>query len=261
MNTAQRTIAESSRYDSFLYNTEQRPICPAHVKGLMESMSTWGFLPSKPIQVYKRQNKHVIIDGHHRFLAAKNLGIDILFVVEPQSHQNSISDGNFRQKKWVIADFVTTYANRGIPAYKELLEYLKLGIPITKAAGMLSGNAASQTTNGTLGKSLYNGTFEVKSREKIEKIAQFLREHGHENKAYHTNHFICSLELFMRFPDFDLERLTRRLANNPKMVCRMATLDQMLDQLEEVYNYHQQIKVPIAFNAREKKKAKFTVKP
>jgi len=63
----------------------------------------------------------------------------------------------------------------------------------------------------------------------------------------------------MRIEEFDFDRLRSKLANNPKTLVKMATTEQMLYQLEEIYNYHQSIKVSLAFMAKGKmysKKAK-----
>ncbi len=257
MKTAQNTIRETSVYTCFVYNSDQRPINSGHVKDLMSSMGTFGFLPSKPVQVYQDGKKFVIIDGHHRYIAAKNLQIPVLYVVEPKSHQESIASGNRFQNKWTAANFVNMYANRGLAPYKELKEYAALGIPLTSAASMLTGrsSAARGGSNGGAN-SIFDGTLQIKTREKIEKIAQFLRDYGNDNKAYKTHNFIVSAELCMRLKDFDFSQLSAKLAANPRMMARTATVDQMLDQIEEIYNYHQRIRTPIAFPAKECKKVK-----
>ncbi len=250
MKTAQNTIRETSIYACFVYNSEQRPIHAPHVKDIMLSMQTFGFLPSKSIQCYQDGKKFVIIDGHHRFIAAKNLQIPVLYVVEPRSHQATIAPGNRLQRQWNAKNFVEMYAKRGNPAFLELLEYANLGIPIMNAALLLSG----YSSNAAGCKAVYDGTLKVVTREKIEIIASFLREQGHTNGAYRNQNFINAFELCLRVADFDPSQLTRKLAANPKALTRTANVNQTLDQLEEIYNYHQTIKVPLAFLARQSKK-------
>lgn len=257
MKTAQHTIRETSVYDCFKYNSEQRPVDVKHVRNIMDSMNTFGFLPSKPVQCYQEGKKHVIIDGHHRFVAAKNLGIPIIYVVEPKSHGDSMSRVNSLQKSWMLKNFLEQYVKRGLPAYKELAEYHSLGFPIIQAAKMLDGLAATtgQVSGSSTGESVRNGTFKVKTREKIEIIAAFIREYGSINPAFRTANFIAAFELCLRVSDFVPDQLTRKMANNPKIVVRTANVDQMLDQLDEVYNYHQQIKTPLAFQAKQARKS------
>lgn len=114
--------------------------------------------------------------------------------------------------------------------------------------------ALGGANGGTAANSVIDGIFKVITREKIEIIAQFLRENGDKNPVFKTASFISAFELCLRSSDFDPSQLTRKLAANHKVITRCASIDQMLDQLEEVYNYHQQIKVPLAFNARACKK-------
>jgi len=253
MKTAQNTIRETSVYACFTYNSEQRPINAAHVKDLMSSMETFGFLSSKPVQTYQDGKKFIIIDGHHRYIAAKNLQIPVLYVVEPKTHQAAIANVNRLQRQWNVKNFVEMYAKRGLPDYVELLEYAKLGFPI-KAAALMLLNQSALTGGAGSARVVYDGTFKVVNRQKIEIIAQFLRDHGHENKAYLNHNFISGFEVCLRLKDFDHGQLTRKLAANPRMLARTASIDQTLDQIEEIYNYHQSIKVPLAFNARQVKK-------
>jgi len=246
-------LRDTTEYASFVYNAEQRPVDVKHVRDLMESISTFGFLPSKPVQVYQEGKKLIIIDGHHRYIAAKNLGIPVIYVSEPKSNSGSMAKVNGLQKTWQLKNYLSQYVKRGVPAYLELEEYNNLGFSIQQAAKMLAGLSAAGYGGGRVSTSLRDGTFKVVTREKIEVIAGFLRDEGLNNPAYKTTNFITAFELCIRVDDFNADQLTRKLSANPKTISRTATVDQMLDQLEEVYNYHQQIKTPLAFSAKQKK--------
>lgn len=256
MKIAPNTLRETTEYSRFVYNDEQRPIEVKHVRDIMESMGIFGFLPSKPVQAYQSGKKLVIIDGHHRYIAAKNLGVPVVYVVEPKTHSESMSKVNGLQRTWQLKNYLSQYVKRGVPAYLELNEYHALGFSIQQAAKMLAGMSAAQYGGGKVSDSLRDGTFKVVSRDKIEVIAAFIRGDGGTNSAYRTANFIMAFELCLRVDDFNPDQLTRKLSLNPKAITRTATVDQMLDQIEEVYNYHQQIKTPLAFEARQKKKHK-----
>jgi hypothetical protein len=163
---------------------------------------------------------------------------------------------NGLQKTWQLKNYLSQYVKRGWPDYKELNEYHNLGFSIQQAGKMLAGLAASGYGGGRVSREIRDGSFKVVSREKIEIIARFLRENSGSNKAFKTTNFITAFELCIRVPDFDSSQLTHKLSLNPKTITRTATVDQMLDQLEEVYNYRQQIKMPLAFKAREQKKSR-----
>jgi hypothetical protein len=62
MNTTKAPKLEiSSNYASFTPNDEQRPIIERHVSKLAEIMAKMGFLPSKPIQCFKKGSKYVLM--------------------------------------------------------------------------------------------------------------------------------------------------------------------------------------------------------
>jgi len=60
-------------------NKVNRPILESHVKNLAKSMLINGYWEGKPIQV---NEKLEILDGHHRYLAAKKLQIPYYYVIE-----------------------------------------------------------------------------------------------------------------------------------------------------------------------------------
>lgn len=254
MKTAQSTLKETTVYSCFVYNKEQRPIDAKHVRDLMDSMNTFGFLPSKPVQTYQEGKRFVIIDGHHRFVAAKNLGIPVIYISEPKSHAESMAKVNGLQKTWQLKNYLTQYASRGIPSYRELEEYHRLGFSIQQAAKMLAGLSAAGYGGSKVSADLRDGTFKVVTREKIEVIAQFLRGEGHKNKAFSTTNFITAFEICLRVDGFDSDQLSRKLSLNPKTLAKTASVDQMIDQIDEIYNYRQTVKIPLAFMARAKKK-------
>lgn len=249
------TLRDTTEYTSFVYNSEQRPVDVKHVRDLMGSMQTFGFLPSKPVQVFQEGKKLVIIDGHHRYIAAKNLGIPVIYVCESKATSGSMAQVNGLQKTWQLKNYLAQYVKRGMEPYLELQEYNSLGFSIQQAAKMLAGLSAAGYGGGKVSVSLRDGTFKIVTRDKIEIIAAFLREEGARNPAYKTTNFITAFELCLRVDDFSSEQLTRKLSANPRAITRAATVDQMLDQIEEVYNYHQQIKTPLSFGAKQKKRA------
>lgn len=163
---------------------------------------------------------------------------------------------NGLQKTWSLKNYLTQYVQRGLKDYIDLNYYHSIGFPIIQAARMLVGlsSATGNFACSSTGKAVRDGTFKIKTRTNIDIIANFINRHGDQNPAFKTANFISSFELCLRVEDFDPSQLTRKLANIPTMITRTASIDQMLDQFEEVYNYHQSIKVPIAFKAKQKKR-------
>lgn len=108
-------------------NRINRSIDKNHVKSLVKSMSTHGFFEGKPIQVNK---DFIIIDGHHRYAAAKQLNIPYSFVIENVSDKDIDSIGvmkdlNMTQRKYTLNDWCDIYSNSGNIQYQYLLRIKK----------------------------------------------------------------------------------------------------------------------------------------
>jgi hypothetical protein len=242
-------IEFSNRYTDFESNHEQRSIKSRHVSEIIESMRTFGFLPSKPVQCYKKGRKFIIIDGHHRYEAAKALGIELAYIVEPESNQATIGPVNVIVSKWGQLDFVRMYAARNNPDFAELLKYHEMGIPVGMAASMLIGNSAA---SGNTIDSIKHGTFKIKTRKYINHVIDLVDSFGDSNSVYLSRAFMDAFTKCLFTPQFDLEQFKKRIAANPLAIEKTATSDKMLDQIEKLYNRKSQTHIPLGFLVREK---------
>jgi len=94
----------------------QRKASGSHVKRLSESIKRIGFVI--PLVVVKRGDENIVIDGQHRFLAAKELGIKKLpAIVIPEKYAHNLMELNIekqmalRDKAYVSLNIYTMYLN------------------------------------------------------------------------------------------------------------------------------------------------------
>ena len=77
-------MQETKDYGKFTFLTANRPIHRGHVNKLKKSLTEYGFLDSQPITVTPDFR---IIDGQHRFIACKEMGLPVKFVeVSPKKN-------------------------------------------------------------------------------------------------------------------------------------------------------------------------------
>lgn len=75
----------------------QRAPSKSHVKRLSESIRKIGFII--PLIVVRRNNENIIIDGQHRFLAAKELGIKQLpAIIIPEKYAHELMELNIEKQ-------------------------------------------------------------------------------------------------------------------------------------------------------------------
>lgn len=70
-------MQETKNYENFTFLTANRPINRNHVNKIKKSLSEYGYLDSQPITVTADMK---ILDGQHRFIACKEMGLPIKFV-------------------------------------------------------------------------------------------------------------------------------------------------------------------------------------
>jgi hypothetical protein len=242
-------IIESTQdYSLFNDHEFQQAMSPAHMKRIMASMQKYGFLPSKPIQVYKKGGKYYIIDGHHRFYSAKSLGIPVMFVVEPESLSEAIGDENYAVRKWSNESFAKLYEGKGNPHYSCLLKYVRQGIGLNRAASMLRGESAH---SGNAGRLVRDGSFTIKTTEKCDLIIETFRQLVELIPEIRKSSYVEAISVLLSVEEFDIETFWKRALANPKAFVKCASRDQALELIEEVYNFRAREKVNLRFMARE----------
>jgi ParB-like chromosome segregation protein Spo0J len=69
---------KTKNYSKFVFSKQNREIKSKTVLSIKESMKKFGFIPGRPVLITK---EWIIVDGQHRFLAAKDLNIEVEFEI------------------------------------------------------------------------------------------------------------------------------------------------------------------------------------
>lgn len=252
------TIRSTADYSLFNMHSSQRLIRPAKIKKIMASMKKHGFFPNAPIGVIRSDAGFLIVDGHHRFTAAKACGIPVLYVLLEKKLEKAVADMSTGGGGWNSTDFLRDYVMKGLPHYLTLNKYVVAGIPLIVAAAMLGGQGAGSGSNFT--DAICNGSFTVRDVNQCDAVLSFIREFKEICPAVKSLNFIRAFSLCYMTPEFNVEQFRQRLHANPRALAKAATYHQMLDQMEEIYNFRSRIMMPLAFRAKEAAAARSIVK-
>jgi hypothetical protein len=243
-------LQSTTNYGLFVANDDQRKLDQNHVRRLAQSMAKVGYIPSKPIQCYKKGENLVKVDGHHRFHAAMSLGIPIYYVIETQESQHMIAAENYLVKKWNGDDYIRVYAKRGLTDYVELLGYAeRSGLTLKFASSMLIGN---QAASGNAQQALNKGDFKVKDRKQIEAFIA-LKTKVKAKEIMHPR-FINAWSKCYFVSEFDSSQFAHKCDLNSGFITTCNNEDQALAMIEQIYNHKQSTKIPLAFLAKESAK-------
>jgi hypothetical protein len=227
------SIFRTTNYDKYKVNSLQRMTKESHVKNLMESMEKNGFLPNKAISV---NEKNEIIDGHHRYFAAKKLGIPALIQVCKGMDSQTIIESNQYQKEWLKDDFIQTYVKQGNPNYIAIVD-LKNKFPKTTTTNALmlllnSPNGHPKTED------FQKGNFKVVSIKKAEELAEKLEIMSkYYPNARHSKCLAALICCVMKCEGFIFNDFIKKLSKFPTIFKPAIKLDEYLKSFEEVYNY------------------------
>jgi len=132
-------IQSTRKYDKFHLFNENRAVSPAHIERLQNDPTFAAKFCTSPIIVTK---DFYIIDGQHRYYAARNLNIPIFYIVDEDGTEQDIRSRNMNMVPWKGVEYVNFYAekNDSYAFLKSMIEKHKMpltffGSVIKKIAG------------------------------------------------------------------------------------------------------------------------------
>ena len=198
---------KTTNYSKFLFSKENREIKTKTVVAIKESMKKFGFIPGRPVLITK---EWIIIDGQHRFLAARDLNIAVEFEVLEGDHIDKMIHLNSTQSNWTLEDYVNSYAQQNVDCYRKLLKFKeKYDLNLSSAITMFfsAGVRSHNIKNGEI----------LSINPNAEKVAEFIS--NCDTIAYNKdNKFVRAIvAVYDRLTKCQLNRLKSRLIVIPKL--------------------------------------------
>jgi hypothetical protein len=225
-------MKQSSDYKKFNLLDYNRQTSEHQVKKLKESIEKYGYIASNPIIVDRHYN---IIDGQHRFIACKELGLPIIYEIADEGNDIIITL-NTTQRKWNLSDYVNYYSYRfGNINYirlKQLAE--KYNLKPNTILILLNGYSAS-----TKDKEVKNGSLKFTKDEEltvnnnlsaIKKIAENLKQRV-------SVRFIEGLLQLSRMSNFNWLVMLEKSQKFPTLAYNCITRNDYIEMLKGIYNY------------------------
>lgn len=252
-------LQRTKNYNQFKFSKENRDVNiqflrPQHRK-LRDSMIKYGFLPAFPIMVKAINGKFVMQDGQYRFTFAKELGLDVFFVVDDTPV--CIAELNQAQATWTTKDYAKRWAADGREDYIEAMQFSgEYGVPIALSFAML----ASTTTFSNIQKRFHSGDYKIKSRELALRVASLYQTLASINKKAKTVCYVHGLWACCNVDYFDETRIIKTARRRQEMIVQCGKTEVVLEVLEEIYNFSRKIKMPLKFDAQQAMTARSPVR-
>lgn len=233
------TINKTSDYAMFKFHENNRKIDQSNLENIKRSIKINNLLAFRPIMV---NEKLEILDGQHRFLVAKELGLDIFYQVNEESEDEDIILMNANQKRWTLEDFINFHATKGSEAHRQLQKFSeKNGISLSCAVKIFCSNGESY-------KQLKTGGMKEIQKEKIDAAQMWMnmakevietigRYSCEPMNPYRSDRCLRALMAISRLDGYDHEEMKDKIAKVFDRVRPCRTEKDWFKMFLDVYNY------------------------
>ena len=233
-------VYKTNDYDTFSYIKGNRSINKLNLKRITNSMRE-NYIPV-PIIV---NEKNQIIDGQHRFEAAKYLKKEVYCIKIPKLGLKEVTTLNTNTANWNNAAWLESYVDLEVEAYVTFKEFRKkTGFGYSICSALLANQ--SQRT-GTLSREFKDGKLKIKSLATAYANAKKLDQIGEYFENYKSDSFSgCMLQL-MHHEQYDHTRMLQKLKLQAHTLPKSANGDRYKRDLIDIFNYHVAKKNKAAF--------------
>lgn len=224
-------IQVTSDYDKFSFLKENRDVNEAHLKKLKKSIE----VKYIPVPIIVNDN-YEIIDGQHRYMACKELGLPIYYTVIKNCSLKDVHTLNSYAKKWNWIDTLQSHVKAGNEHYIIFNEVmLENNFRYDQTYRILSGGLAS-----TVKRKLEweNGLFKIHDT----RTPFMWLERFHEISKYYDNwnrrNFVFCMVFLFKHPDFDYKRFIQKLSYQSRRLVDELSIVDYMDSINKIYNYN-----------------------
>ncbi len=230
-------MEKTKDYGRFIFRSDNREkIDYNHVRRLITSIKARNMLDMRPVNINK---KWEILDGQHRVLAAKELGVDIYYTIEESIDIPDIILLN-TSKSWGDRDYMNYYLKHDKQEYAKLNTFIvENKIELRVALSLTMGSGKNIHADFRAGNYQFEGQhFNDKITLVRETIAYIIKMNGTAGSQYtKTSRFWKALIKLFMHPDFDEGQWKSNLNKLVNRVSNKVTLKELVTLFYYIYNY------------------------
>ncbi len=242
-------IMSTSDHDMFQFDPTQRPANPAWVKKLASLIKANNLLADWPIIV---DRNYTILDGQHRLLAAKLLGVPIYFKYAKSMTAGDVAGVNNANRNWTYEDRLHSYAAQGKRDYQALQKFMAhwpdFSLEICRillAEGMNRDGDAQ---------AFKDGQYKIKNINFGIKMARHLSAMKKYTKLWKRRYFVQAVVWMAKQPEYDQKRMLQRMSYQTEALLPQTGVEQYVSMLERIYNYRSNKDKIVYFNYAQRGK-------
>jgi len=214
---------------------------PVHQRSPCRGVNELVYQRRLPVHHSVRNENMQIIDGQHRFEAAKRSGLPVFFMVMPGWGIKEVTILNVNSRNWTIVDFMETHAKSGNPNYirfKEFYDAHEFEITVCQLI------VAGKRSRGTVSFDKFRNGLMVVDEQQItdaylraKKIMELKQFHPH---GWRSRNFVEALLILLNTKNYDHAHLFDKLTLYPEVLlvqARSLRVEEYLKLFMDKYNF------------------------
>ena len=221
-------VFETKDYNMFSFISNNRSVSKGHINKIIQSMKKRRLI--SPILV---NEKGQIIDGQHRFLAQKELGLPIPYIEQEGYGEKETQILNTNTKNWSLLDWETYYCNRNNKnylTYRNFRKEYRLGSEANML--LLEGSYDFRKSR----RRFTEGEFQVLDLQEAINLVNKLISIGQYFKHYKDGMFIRAMATCFGNEDYNHNKFLKKLSYQGNTLIKCVDKKSYLRLIEDIYN-------------------------
>ena len=245
-------VYQTTDYNGLQTTKGNRAINKLHVERLKKSFQN-SYLMS-PIII---NEKDEVIDGQHRYQAAKELGLPINVICVNGYGLKEVQILNTNMKNWGKVDYLNAFCDLGYPEYLKFRNFMRRfrELPIGSCEPLLTqrlGQPSTHTKNFNNGGKYRTRYFEegelvIKNYEQSIEYAEKIMQIKPHYEGYHRRIFVIAMMGVFLNDNYSHAQFLQKLQVNPGSLQHCSNVTQYKLLIEDIYNYRSREKVSLRF--------------
>jgi len=222
-------ILSTNKYNKFKLHQKNRKINYSKVEKLAAAIDKNNLLPIYPIVV---SPKFEILDGQHRFEAAKSVKADVYYIISDINYGiENVADSNNFQSHWKLEDYINYYVADGKEPYIKLTELAKKYKAQITYVSNIHGIAK-------ITQQIKDGSYQFPNYQETITMLRDAKAIGVELdfKFWYRRDFLRAITYINKVNGYSKLRMQQKLIAHKEMLVRCFTAEDYIKLLESIYN-------------------------
>ncbi len=204
-----------------------KKICQSNHAGI-------NLFPYVPILVTK---KFKVVDGQHRLMCAKSLGVPIYYMIVDDYTVSQIARINANTTSWKVKDYLNCWINLERQDYIELEKFMKeYSFPVSTAADLLSLEDIKDGSNRGVMDDFRDGSFKIANYDNALKVARAYKEYLEIFEKEKSRLLLRTVIILMGSDKYDHDEVIQKLISTGAKIMDQANTREFISHIELLFN-------------------------